>query len=192
MIFLDNRVSSDIKPQLDEITKELSANITSWASSISGRAVNWVNNLIGLASQVIVALIIVPLLSLSSSRWKKFKGPHCSLLPTKIRKSAEQVLSDVNTQLSNYVRGQITVAIVVAIMFIIFFKIIGLRYAVTLGISAGILNLIPYLGSFLAMFTCLSIGLGSRARDVYQGLDCICSGANHWRTFVSPLVWEAS
>ena len=58
--FLDNRVSSDIKPQLDEITKELSANITSWASSISGRAVNWVSNLIGVASQVIVALIIMP------------------------------------------------------------------------------------------------------------------------------------
>ncbi len=30
-------------------------------------------------------------------------------------------------------------------------KIIGLRYAVTLGITAGILNLVPYLGSFLAM-----------------------------------------
>ena len=97
---------------------------------------------------------------------------------TKIRKSAEQVLSDVNTQLSNYVRGQITVAIVVAIMFIIFFKIIGLRYAVTLGISAGILNLIPYLGSFLAMLPALVLGLVG-ARDVYQGLDCICNGANH-------------
>ena len=72
---------------------------------------------------------------LSSSRWKNLKGHIVRFLPTKIRKSAEQVLSDVNTQLSNYVRGQITVAIVVAIMFIIFFKIIGLRYAVTLGIS---------------------------------------------------------
>ncbi len=70
--FLDNRVSSsDIKPlKLDEITKELSANITSWASSISGRAVNWVSNLIGVASQVIAALIIMPLLSFISSRWK--------------------------------------------------------------------------------------------------------------------------
>ena len=90
---------------------------------------------------------------------KNLKGHIVRFLPTKIRKSAEQVLSDVNTQLSNYVRGQITVAIVVAIMFIIFFKIIGLRYAVTLGISAGILNLIPYLGSFLAMLPALVLGL---------------------------------
>ena len=70
-----------------------------------------------------------------------------------------QVLSDVNQQLSNYVRGQVTVAIIVAVMFMIFFKIIGLRYAVTLGVTAGILNLVPYLGSFLAMLPALVLGL---------------------------------
>ena len=50
-------------------------------------------------------------------------------------------------------------AFIVAIMFIILFKIIGLRYAVTLGITAGILNLVPYLGSFLAMIPALVLGL---------------------------------
>ena len=50
-------------------------------------------------------------------------------------------------------------AIIVAVMFIIFFKIIGLRYAVTLGVTAGILNLVPYLGSFLAMLPALVLGL---------------------------------
>ena len=58
--FLANRVSSDIKPQLDEMATQISKNITAWASTISGRAVNWVSNLIGIASQVIVALIIIP------------------------------------------------------------------------------------------------------------------------------------
>ena len=80
-------------------------------------------------------------------------------LPTKFREPVGKILTDVNQQLSNYVRGQITVAVIVAIMFIIFFKIIGLRYAVTLGISAGVLNLVPYLGSFLAMIPALVLGL---------------------------------
>ena len=59
-------------------------------------------------------------------------------MPTKLKEPVGQVLSDVNQQLSNYVRGQVTVAIIVAVMFIIFFKIIGLRYAVTLGVTAGV------------------------------------------------------
>ena len=179
--FLDNRVSSDIKPQLDEITKELSANITSWASSISGRAVNWVSNLIGVASQVIVAFYLL-------RDGKNLKGHIVRFLPTKIRKSAEQVLSDVNTQLSNYVRGQITVAIVVAIMFIIFFKIIGLRYAVTLGISAGILNLIPYLGSFLAMLPALVLGLVAGPEMFIKVLIVFAVEQTIEGRFVSPLV----
>lgn len=57
----------------------------------------------------------------------------------------------MNSQVSSYIRGQLTVAFAVAIMFMIGFAVIGLEYAVTLGIIAGFLNLIPYLGSFLAM-----------------------------------------
>ncbi len=75
----------------------------------------------------------MPLLSFIFFEMENLKGHVVRFYQLSIRKSAEQVLSDVNTQLSNYVRGQITVAIVVAIMFIIF-KIIGLRYAVTLGL----------------------------------------------------------
>ena len=52
-----------------------------------------------------------------------------------------------------------TVAIIVAFMFMILFKIIGLRYGVTLAVVAGVLNLVPYLGSFLAMLPALVLGL---------------------------------
>ena len=57
----------------------------------------------------------------------------------------------MNQQVSSYIRGQLTVAFLVGVMFTIGFSIIGLDYAVTIGIVAGFLNLIPYLGSFLAM-----------------------------------------
>lgn len=129
----------------------------------------------------------MPLLSFIFFEMEKFKGPHCSLLPTKIRKSAEQVLSDVNTQLSNYVRGQITVAIVVAIMFIIFFKIIGLRYAVTLG-SLQDLELIPYLGSFLAMLPALVLGLVAGPEMFIKVLIVFAVEQTIEGRFVSPLV----
>ena len=36
-------------------------------------------------------------------------------------------------------------------MFTVGYWIVGMKYGLTLGILAGILNLIPYLGSFLAM-----------------------------------------
>ena len=121
---------------------------------------NWVSALISGTSQVIVALIIMPFMLFYLLRDGKGLRDHITqFLPNKLREPVGKVLSDVNQQLANYVRGQITVAVIVAIMFIFFFKIIGLRYAVTLGITAGVLNLVPYLGSFLAMIPALVLGL---------------------------------
>lgn len=158
--FLENRISDDVKPQLEEIVNNFSVQVTTWASNFSSKAVNWVSTLISTASQVIVAIIIMPFILFYLLRdGKNLKSYLTKFMPTKFREPVGQILTDVNTQLANYVRGQVTVAIIVAIMFIIFFKVIGLRYAVTLGVTAGILNLIPYLGSFLAMLPALVLGL---------------------------------
>lgn len=158
--FLENRISDDVKPQLEEIANNFSDQVTAWASNFSSKAVNWVSTLISTASQVIVAIIIMPFILFYLLRdGKNLKSYLTKFMPTKFREPVGQILTDVNTQLANYVRGQVTVAIIVAIMFIIFFKIIGLRYAVTLGVTAGILNLVPYLGSFLAMLPALVLGL---------------------------------
>ena len=154
------RLPDDFRPQLEQVLANFSSQATSWASDISSRAVNWLSAIISATSQVIVALIIMPFMLFYLLRDGKGLRDHITqFLPTKFREPVGKILTDVNQQLSNYVRGQITVAVIVAIMFIIFFKIIGLRYAVTLGISAGVLNLVPYLGSFLAMIPALVLGL---------------------------------
>ena len=154
------RLPDDFRPQLEQVLAQFSTQATAWASNISSKAVNWVSAIISGTSQVIVALIIMPFMLFYLLRdGKGLRDYITQFLPNKLREPVGKVLSDVNQQLANYVRGQITVAVIVAIMFIIFFKIIGLRYAVTLGITAGILNLVPYLGSFLAMIPALVLGL---------------------------------
>ena len=154
------RLPDDFRPQLEQVLAQFSTQATAWASNISSKAVNWVSALISGTSQVIVALIIMPFMLFYLLRdGKGLRDYITQFLPNKLREPVGKVLSDVNQQLANYVRGQITVAVIVAIMFIIFFKIIGLRYAVALGVTAGVLNLVPYLGSFLAMLPALVLGL---------------------------------
>ena len=154
------RLPDDFRSQLEQVLAQFSTQATAWASNISSKAVNWVSAIISGTSQVIVALIIMPFMLFYLLRdGKGLRDYITQFLPNKLREPVGKVLSDVNQQLANYVRGQITVAVIVAIMFIIFFKIIGLRYAVALGVTAGVLNLVPYLGSFLAMLPALVLGL---------------------------------
>ncbi|HEL2309437.1 TPA: AI-2E family transporter [Streptococcus suis] len=148
------------RPTALEMLNKVNDQVVAYAQKFSSSAVNWASNLISTASQIIVAILIMPFILFYLLRDGQYLNKHITqYLPTKWREPIGTVLSDVNGQLSNYVRGQVTVAIIVALMFSVMFSIIGLSYPITLGVMAGFLNLIPYLGSFLAMIPAVILGL---------------------------------
>lgn len=157
---LENEQFEQFRPTALEILNKVNDQIVSYAQKFSSSAVNWASSLISTASQIIVAILIMPFILFYLLRDGQHLNRHVTqYLPTKWRSSVSKVLTDVNSQLSNYVRGQVTVAIIVALMFSVMFSIIGLSYPITLGVMAGFLNLIPYLGSFLAMIPAVVLGL---------------------------------
>lgn len=157
---LENEQFAQFRPTALEQLNKLNDQIMTFARNMSTSAVNWASNLISTASQIIISILIMPFILFYLLRdGNQVKGNIIKFLPTKWRSSIGQVLTDVNSQLANYVRGQVTVAMIVAFMFSVMFSIIGLNYPITLGIVAGFLNLIPYLGSFLAMIPAVILGI---------------------------------
>ncbi|MEG3225713.1 AI-2E family transporter [Streptococcus suis] len=157
---LQDQRFEQFRPTALEMLNKVNDQIVAYAQKFSSSAVNWASNLISTASQIIVAILIMPFILFYLLRDGQYLNKHITqYLPTKWREPIGTVLSDVNGQLSNYVRGQVTVAIIVALMFSVMFSIIGLSYPITLGVVAGFLNLIPYLGSFLAMIPAVILGL---------------------------------
>lgn len=151
---------SQFRPTVIKVMNNLNDQIISYVQRFSANAVDWASHLISTASQIVVAVLIMPFILFYLLRDGKQLNAHITqYLPVKWRLSISTVLTNVNAQLSNYVRGQVTVAIIVAMMFSILFLIIGLPYPITLGIVAGFLNLIPYLGSFLAMIPAIILGI---------------------------------
>ncbi|HEM2573087.1 TPA: AI-2E family transporter [Streptococcus suis] len=157
---LQDQRFEQFRPTALKMLNKVNDQIVAYAQKFSSSAVNWASNLISTASQIIVAILIMPFILFYLLRDGQYLNKHITqYLPTKWREPIGTVLSDVNGQLSNYVRGQVTVAIIVALMFSVMFSIIGLSYPITLGVMAGFLNLIPYLGSFLAMIPAVILGL---------------------------------
>ncbi|MDQ0222515.1 AI-2E family transporter [Streptococcus moroccensis] len=151
---------AQFRPQINDILDQVTGQITEIARGFSTSAVNWVSTFVSTTSQIVVAVIIMPFILFYLLRdGHELNDTITRFMPTKWRRPVGVVLHDMNTQLSNYVRGQVTVATIVAIMFSILFSIVGLDYAVTLGVLAGVLNMVPYLGSFLAMIPALLVAL---------------------------------
>ena len=77
------------------------------------------------------------------------------IFPKKSRPFWRELATDAERALSNYIRGQGLVALIMGILFCIGFTIIDFPMAIGLGILIGILDLVPYLHTFALIPTAL-------------------------------------
>lgn len=158
--FLALPAFSQFSDPFEKYFNELSTSISGLAKTVSKTTINSLGNIVGAVANIVVTAITVPFILFYLLKDGKQLVPFITpAIPTKMRQPTIRVLEDINKQLSSYVRGQVTVAIAVAIMFMIGFSIIGLNYSVTLGILAGVLNLIPYIGSALATIPAIILAM---------------------------------
>ena len=74
--------------------------------------------------------------------------------------SAENI-NNVDEILSGYIRGQLMVCLAVAVLTGTALSILGIPYALILGIVAGVLNLVPYIGLAITLGIGLLVGIFS-------------------------------
>ncbi|WP_412990075.1 AI-2E family transporter [Pediococcus siamensis] len=138
--------------EFDQISKSTTNSFSKWASSFANQTFSSVSGVISSITKIVVGIITMPFIL-----FYLLKDGHqlpkylAHFLPIEKRSGFLNTLGEINGKLSGYIRGQLIVAFCVAVMFFVGYAIIGLKFALTLGITAGVLNLIPYLGSFLAM-----------------------------------------
>lgn len=174
---------------IENTLNELFNSINSIAKSISKNAFTGIGNVVGAVANIVVTVVTVPFILFYLLKDGKKLVPYATqFLPTKARKKTLMILTDINKQLSSYVRGQVTVAIAVAIMFIIGFSIIGLNYSITLGILAGFLNLVPYIGSALATIPAIVLALVDGPKMLIAVIIVFALEQTIEGRFISPLV----
>ncbi|KRK64905.1 transport protein [Companilactobacillus tucceti DSM 20183] len=146
------------KDRLADANAKFSANFEKSIDHVLPQTFNNISSALSVVTNVIIILLTAPfILFFMLKDDKKFKKSVVKFVPTRLRPSAEDMLSEMSQSLSSYITGQLTVAFWVAVMFFVGYLIIGQRYALVLGIAAGILNLIPYIGSTLALIPSLVI-----------------------------------
>jgi len=73
-----------------------------------------------------------------------------NMVPLKYRKYAEEVVSIIDTNVGSFIRGSIVRCTIVGIVTGVVLAIIGMPYALLLGIIAGLFNFILYIGPYIA------------------------------------------
>ena len=157
---LSDPIFSQVQEQIEASNEKLISSLTDIVQNLSRSTIQNLGSFFGAVATIVLAVITMPFILFYLLKDGRKLAPYfVKFLPTKMRQPSLIVLKEMNDQVSSYIRGQLTVAFAVAVMFMIGFSIIGLDYAITLGIAAGFLNLIPYLGSFLAMIPAVFLGI---------------------------------
>ncbi|MBP2649386.1 MAG: tqsA 2 [Firmicutes bacterium] len=108
----------------------------------------------------IVGLVISPILAFYLLHdWEELAVQVRCLLPGRWRTEVCAMLSDIDEVLSGIIRGQMTIAIIVGILVSSGLYILGVRYALIIGILAGILDVIPYFGAVIGGLPAVTVAL---------------------------------
>lgn len=73
-------------------------------------------------------------------------------------KNITQLLTKINETLTAFIQGQLFVSFVLGILLFIGYVIIGLNYSLTLALIGMVLNVIPFLGPWMAVVPALIVG----------------------------------
>lgn len=107
---------------------------------------------------LIVYLILVPLMVYFFMKDRgKILHWFSRLLPKK-RKLLREVWHEIDQQMGHYISAKIIEIIIVGILTTIAFLLLGLHYAVLLGVLVGISALIPYVGVILVTLPVVAVG----------------------------------
>ena len=108
---------------------------------------NATGTLVGLLNLIIVPVVFFYFLrDISGMR----RGA-LDLVPPRLRPVAVARLDQADRVFSGYLRGQITVALILAAAYAIGLSLVGIRFGALIGIVSGLLNVIPYLGVALGL-----------------------------------------
>ncbi len=123
---------------------------------------------------------------------ERFKANTLGMTPPRHREETAFVAGEVGTAMGSFVRGQLLVAVIVGIASSIGMYLIGLPFWLIIGILAGFLNLIPFLGPVvggaLAVLIALLNGSVSQAVWAVAIFVVIQQVDNH---VITPLVQRA-
>lgn len=129
--------------------------IGAWIFGQVGRVASWFGVLAGLALIPVYTFYFLLEKEAISSRWSDY----LPLSDSRFKTELVFVLNSINNYLIAFFRGQVLVAICDGILYGIGFLIVGLPYALLIGVTAVGLTMIPFIGAIVTCAGALIIAL---------------------------------
>lgn len=121
----------------------------------------------------------------------KFKEGFLKIMPDSWKNRTEEILRDVDTALSSYVRGLAVVCLIMATFVTIVLAVVGVNYPLVLGLFAGACEVIPFVGFIMASIAIVLVGFVENPWMALKGFLAYLAVNQVLSNVVSPRVMGA-
>jgi predicted PurR-regulated permease PerM len=154
------RIRSSLTPgqaaEIETAIKSHAGDVIGWVGSIVGGILSGGAALVG----ILGLFFIMPVVAFYMIRdWDRFVAHVDSLLPQKSAATIRVLAREIDDRLSGFVRGQALVCLLLGAWYATGLTLVGLDFALLLGIGSGTLSIIPYLGNFVGLATSLLLAI---------------------------------
>ncbi len=152
-VFKALRISAtDIRGSLGALFSDSSAILTTLLSSVW----NGGQTLISVISLLVVTPVVAFYMLLDWDRMVKTIDDN---LPRHHRETIRALASEMNTGVANFVRGQVSVSALLGLFYAVSLSLAGLSFGLLIGLVAGLISFIPYLGSIVGGGLAIGVAL---------------------------------
>lgn len=148
-------------PQLLDADSTIRLQLDALGTKIQSQGGTVINGLLSSAMgliNIIVLLVVVPVVAFYLLLdWDNMVAKIDDMLPRDHAPIVRQLASQVDTTLASFIRGQGTVCLALGSYYAIALMIAGLNFGLVVGVVAGLISFIPYIGALVG--GALAIGL---------------------------------
>ncbi|MGH6851795.1 MAG: AI-2E family transporter [Methylocella sp.] len=112
--------------------------------------------LISLISLLVVTPVVAFYMLLD---WHKMIATIDGLVPLRHRETVRALAREIDTALAGFLRGQSLVCLILGAWYGIGLTLVGLNFGLLIGITAGVLSFIPYVGSLIALILSSTVAI---------------------------------
>lgn len=136
---------------IDWVNNSLSSIVNQFLSTL-GSTLQGLSAILSALSNVVIILMTFPIfLFFLLIDGRSFKNSFLTLFPQDTRVEIDNLFHQINKQVGGYIKGRLLTSLLIGVYFFIAYALIGLNYTFVLAFLAGLLSLIPYIGSLIAL-----------------------------------------
>lgn len=180
---------AQIEPEsvrLEALARELQNNPPDWLGTTFAGVFSGMKAAVGAATGAILIPLFTFYILMDAH---KYRDGFVRLFPRSWKPEVNDLLGQIDQVLGQYIRGQLLVCLTIGVSIALLLTILGVPYAILIGVFAGVIDIIPYVGVALGMIPAFLIALGHKGL-LFAILVVVAMEVVHWTEghFIAPAI----